>query len=66
MVLVSRCPVGRTEHLYAYEGAGKHLHAAGVIFADFLNGQKARIKLLCALGAGYTVEQIRSSFEWVE
>lgn len=66
VVLVSRCPVGRTEHLYAYEGAGKHLHAAGVIFADFLNGQKARIKLLCALGAGYTVEQIRSSFEWVE
>lgn len=66
VVLVSRCPVGRTEHLYAYEGAGKHLHAAGVIFADFLNGQKARIKLLCALGASYTLEQIRASFEWVE
>ncbi|MCX7930599.1 MAG: asparaginase [Chlorobi bacterium] len=66
VVLVSRCPVGRTEHIYAYEGAGKHLHEAGVIFADFLNGQKARIKLLCALGAGYSIERIRSSFEWVE
>ncbi len=66
VVLVSRCPVGRTEHLYAYEGAGKHLHQAGVIFADFLNGQKARIKLLCALGAGYSIEQIRAAFEWVE
>lgn len=66
VVLVSRCPVGRTEHLYAYEGAGKHLHEAGVIFADFLNGQKARIKLLCALGAGYSIERIRASFEWVE
>lgn len=64
VVLVSRCPVGRTEHIYAYEGAGKQLYDAGVIFADFLNGQKARIKLLCALGAGYTVEQIRHSFEW--
>ncbi len=66
VVLVSRCPVGRTEHLYAYEGAGKHLHQVGVIFADFLNGQKARIKLLCALGAGYNLEQIRAAFEWVE
>ncbi len=66
VVLVSRCPVGRTEHIYAYEGAGKHLHEAGVIFADFLNGQKARIKLLCALGAGYSIAQIRASFEWLQ
>lgn len=66
VVLVSRCPVGRIEHLYAYEGAGKHLHEAGVIFADFLNGQKARIKLICALGAGLTVTEIRNSFEWAD
>lgn len=65
VVLVSRCPVGRTEHVYAYEGAGKHLYDAGVIFADFLNGQKARIKLMCAIGAGKNVEQIRSSFQWM-
>jgi L-asparaginase len=66
VVLVSRCPVGRIEHTYAYEGAGRHLHEAGVIFADYLNGQKARIKLLCALGAGLTVDDIRREFEWVE
>jgi len=66
VVLVSRCPVGRAEHIYAYEGAGKHLYQAGVIFADFLNGQKARIKLLCALGAGYSIDQIRAAFEWVK
>lgn len=66
VVLVSRCPVGRIEHLYAYEGAGKHLHEAGVIFADFLNGQKARIKLICALGAGLSVPEIRKSFEWAD
>jgi L-asparaginase len=66
VVLVSRCPVGRIEHVYAYEGAGKWLHDAGVIFADYLNGQKARIKLMIALGAGYSIEQIRNSFEWAE
>ncbi len=64
IVLVSRCPVGRTEHVYAYEGAGKQLYDAGIIFADFLNGQKARIKLLCALGAGLSREDIRHRFEW--
>ncbi len=64
VVLVSRCPVGRVEHIYAYEGAGRHLHEAGIVFADYLNGQKARIKLICALGAGMTVDQIRRSFEW--
>ncbi len=66
VVLVSRCPVGRVEHVYAYEGAGKHLHSAGVIFADYLNGPKARIKLICALGNNLSVDQIRDRFEWVE
>ncbi len=65
VVLVSRCPVGRIEHTYAYEGAGKKLYEAGIIFADYMNGQKARIKLLCALGAGYDIEHIRHAFEWV-
>ena len=64
IVLTSRCPVGRIEHIYAYEGAGKHLHDAGIIFADYLNGQKARIKLIVALGAGYDISAIRQSFEW--
>ncbi|MCU0425415.1 MAG: asparaginase [Candidatus Kapabacteria bacterium] len=64
VVLTSRCPIGRVEHLYAYEGAGKQLYEAGVIFADYLTGQKARMKLLAALGAGYSAEQVRTSFEW--
>ena len=66
VILVSRCPVGRIEHTYAYEGAGQHLHAAGVVFADYLNGQKARIKVMCALGAGLDLAGIRRSFEWVD
>lgn len=65
VVLVSRCPVGRIAHTYAYEGAGKHLHHAGVIFADYLTGQKARIKLIVQIGAGRDIEQMRGSFEWV-
>ncbi|MFM7543840.1 MAG: asparaginase [Ignavibacteria bacterium] len=64
IVLTSRCPVGRIEHIYAYEGAGKHLYDAGIIFADYLNGQKARIKLIAALGAGYDIDRIRAAFEW--
>lgn len=66
VVLTSRCPIGRVEHLYAYEGAGKQLYEAGVIFADYLTGQKARMKLIAALGSGYTLPQIRAAFEWSE
>ena len=50
IVLVSRCPAGETDYVYSYPGAGVHLHNLGVMFTDFLNGQKARIKLMLALG----------------
>lgn len=50
VVLVSRCPAGETIDKYSYPGAGKWLKKAGVIFADYLNGQKARIKLIITLG----------------
>ena len=49
VVLVSRCPAGETDYIYSYPGAGRHLHNLGVIFTDYLNGQKARIKLMLAL-----------------
>ncbi len=49
VVLVSRCPAGETDDIYSYPGGGKHLHNLGVIFTDYLNGQKARIKLMLAL-----------------
>ncbi|GJQ63078.1 MAG: L-asparaginase [Melioribacteraceae bacterium] len=50
VVLVSRCPAGETLDVYGYPGAGKWLRKAGVMFAEYLNGQKARIKLMLALG----------------
>lgn len=63
VVLVSRCPAGETFDIYSYEGAGKWLKKAGVIFTDYLNGQKARIKLMLALGAKLDQKQLYDFFD---
>ncbi len=63
VVLVSRCPRGSTDEVYGYYGAGRNLHREGVIFARYLNGQKARIKLMLALARSTDREHIRSMFE---
>lgn len=63
VILVSRCPAGETLDIYGYPGAGKWLHNLGVIFADYLNGQKARIKLMLALGITKDKKKLRKMFE---
>lgn len=63
VVLVSRCPAGETLDIYGYPGAGKWLKKEGVIFADYLNGQKARIKLMICLGITNDIYRIRNMFE---
>ena len=63
VVLVSRCPAGETDYIYSYPGAGRHLHNLGVIFTDYLNGQKARIKLMLALGKTSDRKILRKIFE---
>lgn len=63
VVLVSRCPAGETLDIYGYPGAGKWLHKEGVIFADYLNGQKARIKLMLALGITSERAALKKMFE---
>ncbi len=63
VVLVSRCPAGETLDIYSYPGAGKWLHKIGVIFADYLNGQKARIKLMLALGKTRSLIELKKIFE---
>jgi L-asparaginase len=63
VVLVSRCPAGETLDVYSYPGAGKWLHEIGVIFTDYLNGQKARIKLMLALGKTRDKEELKKLFE---
>lgn len=63
VVLVSRCFKGRVLDSYGYPGGGKQLRNAGVIFGDRLPGQKARIKLMLALGNTNDIEEIRRMFE---
>ncbi len=63
VVLVSRCPRGNTDEVYGYYGAGRNLHAAGVIFARYLNGQKARIKLMLALSVTKEHKALSAMFE---
>lgn len=62
VVIVSRCFEGRVFESYGYEGGGKMLKDLGVIFGDTLPGQKARIKLMLAIGAGLKLEDIKNSF----
>ena len=63
VVLVSRCPAGETLDIYSYPGAGKHLHNMGVIFAEYLNGQKARVKLMLSLGITNNHKKLQKIFE---
>lgn len=63
VVITSRCPRGRVLDTYAYEGAGKGLKNMGVILGGMLPSHKARIKLMAALGAGWSLDRIRASFE---
>lgn len=63
VVLVSRCPAGETLDIYGYPGAGKWLREIGVIFSDYLNGQKARIKLMICLGKTTELRELRKMFE---
>lgn len=51
IVLVSRCFNGITEPVYGYQGGGRQLSEMGIMFAQGLNSQKARIKLLVGLNA---------------
>jgi L-asparaginase len=62
VVLVSRCLRGRVFDSYGYEGGGKPLRGLGVIFTNFLNGQKARIKLSLALSLTRDLAEIRNLF----
>jgi len=62
VVLVSRCPAGETLDLYGYPGAGKWLKKEGVIFSEYLNGQKARIKLIICLGKTSDENELKAMF----
>lgn len=63
VVMVSRCHEGMAMNLYAYAGGGAELYKLGVILGGMLNGPKARIKLMVALGYSRDINFIRSYFE---
>ena len=63
VILVSRCFNGIAEGVYGYEGGGKSLEDAGVIFATGINGQKARLKLLIALNQKDTPVNLKNFFQ---
>jgi len=58
VVVASRCASGAMWDNYGYDGAYHTLKDLGCIFADELNGQKARIKLMVALAAAQTPDEV--------
>jgi L-asparaginase len=63
VVVVSRCAEGRVAPVYGYEGGGQMLRELGVVLAPGLPGQKARIKLMVALGQTSDPDTLRALFE---
>jgi L-asparaginase len=64
VVVTSRSLRGRVLDTYAYPGGGHELREMGVIFADHLTGQQARIELMLALGVcGPVDEALRAIIE---
>lgn len=63
VVVVSRSLMGSLYDQYGYVGAYHDLERLGVIFANGLDGIKARIKLMVALGAARKPEEVRAWFQ---
>lgn len=63
VVITSRCFKGRVLGIYGGTGGGKKLHEAGIIYGGDLSGQKARIKLMVALGYSSHTQEIKNLFE---
>lgn len=63
VAMVSRCFTGRVLDTYGYDGGGRTLRDAGVLFGGNLPGQKARIKLMLILGLTQNLNDIKELFE---
>ncbi|ADY56795.1 Asparaginase [Syntrophobotulus glycolicus DSM 8271] len=64
VIITTRCAEGWVDSMYAYPGSIGRLLEAGVIPGHGVNGVKARIKLIAALGSKMTNKEIKSFFEW--
>ncbi|GAA0863408.1 asparaginase [Paraclostridium tenue] len=63
VVIATRCHSGRVFDSYGYLGSGRDLRNLGCIFAGDLPGQKARIKLMVALGKTNDLNELKDIFE---
>jgi L-asparaginase len=63
VVITSRCGAGSVAPLYGYEGGGAQLQKMGCIMGGDLVGQKARVLLMVALGAGLRDLALKALFE---
>jgi len=62
VVIATRCPGGPLYDRYGFRGAYHDLARAGCLFAHNLNGQKARIRLMVALGSDNDAQGARLAF----
>ena len=63
VVLTTRVHTGRVVPAYSYVGSALSMKDADIILAGEITGQKARIKLLLALGLTDDIEKIRTYFD---
>ncbi len=65
VILTTRVPTGRVLDTYSAPGAGRPLKEMGAILAGEISGQKARIKLMLALGKTKTKKEIEKYFDYI-
>lgn len=63
VVLTTRCLKGRAAPMYGYDGGAAHLETAGVVFSDYLAGNKARLMLMLLIEQGADRETLHQVFE---
>ena len=63
VVLASRVGSGRVVPMYGYVGSAGYMAPLDLILSGDINGQKARIKLMVALGKCREIQQLRQIFE---
>jgi len=62
VVATTRCITGNMWDMYGYDGAFRDLQRRGIVFAHDLPGHKARLKLMLALGNGFSRERMVEYF----
>lgn len=63
VVITSRALRGRVGCTYGYAGGGRRLAERGAIFAGSHRPQQARIDVMLALGAGFSIGELRNLLE---